>query len=87
MPPGFQFPDDTQLWTARERREPGESRSAHNWKGVGRLRDGVSLAAARADLGSIAARIRREHGEDADFAGAAVRPFGTRSSAASGRRS
>ncbi len=75
MPPGFQFPDDTQLWTARERREPENSRSAHNWKGVGRLRDGVSLAAARADLGSIAARIRREHGEEADLAGAAVRPL------------
>ena len=75
MPPGFQFPDDTQLWTARERTEPEESRSAHNWQGVGRLREGVSLDAARADLGSIAARIRREHGEDADLAGAAVRPL------------
>jgi predicted permease len=75
MPPGFRFPDDVDLWTARERLEPETSRSAHNWRAVGRLRDGVSLAAARADLGSIAARIRRDHGDTADLAGASVRPL------------
>jgi putative ABC transport system permease protein len=75
MPAGFRFPDDADLWTARERLEPETSRSAHNWRAVGRLRDGVSLAAARADLGSIAARIRRDHGDAADLTGASVRPL------------
>jgi putative ABC transport system permease protein len=75
MPRGFAFPEDAQVWTARERLDPEESRSAHNWSGVGRLRDGVSLASARADLSAIAARIRREHGDDADLASAAVSPL------------
>ena len=75
MPRGFHFPDDSQLWTARERLEPEESRSAHNWSGVARLRDGVSLAAARSDLSAIGARIHREHGDQADLAGASVTPL------------
>ena len=75
MPAGFGFPDAAELWTPRERFEPEDSRSAHNWRGIGRLRDGVSLAAARADLGAIAASIRREHGEAADLAGASIRPL------------
>ena len=75
LPPGFRFPQDAELWTARERLEPETSRSAHNWRAVARLRDGVSLAAARADLGAIAARIRRENGDAADLAGAGVRPL------------
>jgi putative ABC transport system permease protein len=75
LPSGFRFPEDAELWTARERFEPETSRSAHNWRAVGRLRDGVSLAAARSDLGAIAARIRREHGDAADLTGAGVRPL------------
>ena len=75
MPRGFEFPDGAQVWTARERLDPEVSRSAHNWGGVARLRDGVSLSAARSDLSSIAARIRGEHGDDADLSGAAVWPL------------
>jgi hypothetical protein len=69
MPRGFEFPDGRQVWTARERLDPEVSRSAHNWSGVARLRDGISLSAARADLSAIAARIHREHGDDADLSG------------------
>ena len=75
MPRGFDFPDGAQVWTPRERMNPEDSRSAHNWSGVARLRDGVSLSAARGDLSAIGARIRREHGDDADLAGAAVTPL------------
>lgn len=75
MPPGFQFPRDSQLWTARERRGPQQSRSAHNWHVVGRLGTGVSLAAAQGDVRVIAERIKREHGQDADLVGASVVPL------------
>jgi len=75
MPPGFQFPPEEQIWTARalaalgpagEIPQEEASRTAHNWRTVGRLREGVSLAAARADLRAIGARIRREHGDRVD---------------------
>jgi putative ABC transport system permease protein len=75
MAPGFQFPEGSQLWTARERRGPEDSRSAHNWHALGRLGAGVSLAAARADVRAIAERIKREHGQDADLVGAAIVPL------------
>jgi putative ABC transport system permease protein len=75
MPPGFQFPRDSQLWTARDRRGPQQSRSAHNWHVVGRLGTGVSLAAAQGDVRVIAERIKREHGQDADLVGASVVPL------------
>src|SRR5262245_41600176 len=65
MPAGFRFRDEADRWTARERLAPEASRSAHNWRAVGRVRDGVCLEAARKDLGSIAARIGREHGDAA----------------------
>ncbi len=83
MPAGFRFPGDAQLWTARERWWPEtwsnitteESRTAHNWHTVGRLRSGVSLAAARADFQAVGARIRAENGDRVDLVGAAVVPL------------
>jgi predicted permease len=77
MPAGFQFPPSGDLWTPRERRGPEEetARSAHNWSVVGRLRDGVTLAAARADLVAIGGQIRAEHGNRVDLVSAAVVPL------------
>jgi len=75
MPSGFQFPQAAELWTPRERRGPEQSRSAHNWHVVGRLRDGVTVAAARADFSAIAARIRAENGDKADLVSAEVLPL------------
>jgi predicted permease len=75
MPTGFEFPQGSQLWTARERRGPEQSRSAHNWHAVGRLGAGVTLLAARGDVSTIASRIKSEHGQDADLVGAAVVPL------------
>lgn len=75
MPPGFRFPEDAEIWTPRERWPVETSRSAHNWRAVGRLRDGVSLASARAELDAIAAGIRREHGDEANLTGAVVAPL------------
>jgi putative ABC transport system permease protein len=75
MPAGFRFPEDAQVWTPRERWPVEISRSAHNWRGVGRLRGGVSLGSARAELDAIAAGIRRENGDDANLTGAVVAPL------------
>jgi putative ABC transport system permease protein len=75
MPAGFQFPQACELWTARERRGPEQSRSAHNWHVVGRLREGATLAGARTDLGAIAARIRAENGDKVDLVSASVVPL------------
>jgi predicted permease len=75
MPPGFDFPAGVAAWIPRELDPPGPSRTGHNWQVVGRVRDGVTFAQARADLGAIARRIRRQYGTEVDLSDAAVVPL------------
>lgn len=60
LPPGFHFPDETQVWLPHELFQQSSSRTAHNSKVVARLRYGVSLNQARAEASMIASRIRQK---------------------------
>jgi predicted permease len=51
------------------------SRTAHNWKGLARLRDGVSLPQATADLSAIAARIKQQFGDKVNISAVALLPL------------
>jgi putative ABC transport system permease protein len=55
MPPGFHFPDATDVWGALERYPPASlgSSTAHNFSVIGRLRPGVSPAGATRDLTAV----------------------------------
>ncbi len=75
MPAGFDFPPGTALWIPRELDPEIPSRTAHNWRAVGRLREGVTVAQARANLAGIAGRIKNAYGKDVDLNGAAVVPL------------
>ncbi len=75
MPPGFSYPQEFDVWTPREILPPQTSRSAHNWSVIARLKGGVSLAQARADLSAIARQIKQENGRDADAVDIAVIPL------------
>jgi putative ABC transport system permease protein len=75
MPQGFDFPAGVEAWIPRELDSESTSRTAHNWRGVGRLRDGVSVAQVRANLGAIARRIRDQYGKEVDLSDAAVVPL------------
>jgi putative ABC transport system permease protein len=75
MPPGFDFPADVAAWIPRELDPPGPSRTGHNWQVVGRIRDGVTVAQARADLSAIAHRIRLQYGTKVDLSDAAIVPL------------
>src|SRR5271167_3042262 len=72
LPSGFNFPDDTEVWVPRELFEHLESRTAHNWEVVARLRDSATLAEARSDLSSIAHRLKQQFGSDIDLTDAHV---------------
>src|ERR1700691_1269661 len=62
MPLGFRFPDKTDVWITEDAFEPGiASRSAHNYKVVGRLRTGVTLEQAQAQMKAIGARIEQKY--------------------------
>ncbi|HEX5420074.1 MAG TPA: ABC transporter permease, partial [Gammaproteobacteria bacterium] len=72
MPRGFDFPEDTELWVPRT--PATEDRTAHSWRVVGRLRDGLSYAAAQQDLNTIARRLKQQYGDHSNTTGAAARP-------------
>lgn len=75
LPPGFRFPDDSDVWLPREIATMLPSRTAHNWEGIARLRDGVTLGQARDDLSAIAGAIKRQYGENVDLVAASVQPL------------
>jgi putative ABC transport system permease protein len=59
MPPGFQFPNRTDVWTPQTSRTG--SRTGHNLFAVGRLKPGVSLQSAETELNTIAARLAQQY--------------------------
>lgn len=64
MPRGFQFLHDVDLWMPMRRDGPSaDSRGWHNWFMVGRLRPGVTIERARADIDVIAAQLARQYPE------------------------
>ena len=60
MPADFDFPDEAELWTALQLKFDATDIS-NDFKVIARLRDGVSLAQASADLNLISANLRRQN--------------------------
>jgi putative ABC transport system permease protein len=73
MPSGFRFPDKTDIWIPEDAFELGSaSRSAHNYKVVGRLRTGVTLEQAQAQMKTIGARLEQKYPDSNTGQGVAV---------------
>jgi ABC-type antimicrobial peptide transport system permease subunit len=75
LPPGFRFPDNADIWIPREIDQFVPSRDAHNWKLIGRLRDGSNPSQARAELSAIAQKLKQQFGEDTITVAIAVDPL------------
>jgi len=75
FPPGFRFPDETDVWLARETDTWLPSRSAHNWRTVGRLRENVSVEQAQSEIAAIGRRLKQQYGQDVNMQDAAVMPL------------
>jgi len=75
MPPGFGFPDNHELWVplVEEQLKPGE-RGSHGYPGWARLKPGVSLDEARAEVAAIAARLAVDYKATNEGKGLALRP-------------
>jgi predicted permease len=58
LPPGFGFPDNTQIWVS-EVGPPG-SRGGQNFLAVGRLKAGVPLKRAQTEMTAIAQRLEQQ---------------------------
>jgi putative ABC transport system permease protein len=62
MPPGFNFPQGTDIWTPREVFPAQTSRSAHNWRVIARLRQDLSFEQAREDVSALGKRLIAQYG-------------------------
>jgi len=66
MPPGFDFPSETEVWVTRSIEPPNTSRAARGWPVIGRLRPGVRIEQARAEVSAIGKQLRQTHGAAMD---------------------
>jgi predicted permease len=62
MPAGFSFPDKTDIWVTVNSFFPETpSRSAHNYRVVGRLKPGAALEQAQAEMAGIGSRLEHAY--------------------------
>ncbi len=62
MPPGFGFPNKTEVWYPANSFDPEtDSRGAHNYRVVARLKDGVSVEQAQAQMTAIGTRLTEKY--------------------------
>ena len=60
LPSSFDFPEKTQVWLAYPMLQGAAlgNRTAFNYRAVAKLRSGVTLEAARAELGAVSTRLK-----------------------------
>jgi predicted permease len=76
LPQGFDFPDRVDVWTPlRLSAEQWRERSGHYLEVVARLRDGVTLDRARADMAAIARQLEQEYPDSNKRIGTVVIPL------------
>jgi putative ABC transport system permease protein len=85
MPPGFAFPTGTELWMSSRfevpphplnpLKDPATSRGNHYFATFGRLKPGVTLAQASAEVDTIGKRLRQEYPNDEEASGGTVVPL------------
>ena len=68
MPAGFGFPGQTDVWLPQTTRST--SRTGHNLFAVGRIKPGISLDQAQADLRTVAAALEQQYPESNQGRGA-----------------
>jgi predicted permease len=61
LPPGFRFPGETEIWAPVSLWGENPNRSGHNYRVVGRLKPGVSMEQAQAQMSSIGARLQQAY--------------------------
>jgi predicted permease len=75
MPRGFNFPNKVEVWLPIELHPSSPSRTSRGKRVIARLRDGVSLEQARADLSAIGKQLRQENSVDIDLVDMAATPL------------
>ncbi|MFN8571407.1 MAG: ABC transporter permease [Gemmatimonadaceae bacterium] len=75
LPPGFGFPDASQIWTPLEHLDIPPSHTAHNYDVVGRLRPALTVTDAAREVDAILDRLRPQYQPEFDAVASIVRPL------------
>lgn len=77
MPPGFDFPRQSQLWVPDYSDYPAyaQSRSGHNYRAIGLLKADVRLRQAQVEMKTIGARLAKQYPADDSQKSVAVTPL------------
>jgi predicted permease len=75
MPARFGFPTGVDIWMPREHRPRNPYRTGHNWSVLGRIKDGVALETARAEMTTIARQLKQQHGRGTAMTDVAATPL------------
>lgn len=74
LPPGFRFISEAGIYLPHEQ-FPGTCRTCRNYMVIGRLKDGVSIDAARSDMRTLSAAMVAEYGSDTNAQDVDVTPL------------
>jgi putative ABC transport system permease protein len=61
MPAGFSYPESAEVWLSALALGDNGTRTAHNFRVVGRLKSGIAIEQAQADLSEVARRLKRQY--------------------------
>lgn len=75
MPPAFAFPEAAQLWTPLVIDNPESQRMTHQYAGLARLKSGIAIGQARAEMTEIARRIAEAHPQNHTDIGVGLGPL------------
>jgi putative ABC transport system permease protein len=67
LPDGFHFPTEATIWVPADLKGENSSRSSHNFGAVARLRDGVTVDQANAEISAMGRRIHDASNEKGDY--------------------
>jgi predicted permease len=73
MPESFRFPFKSQAWIPQDMDTKALGQRGNHWaNAIGRMKPGVTIQAARADLKVVAARLEKQYPDSNDHIGAVV---------------
>ena len=75
MPRSVDYPIGADIWAPRELIERNPHRTGHNWQVIGRLREGVTLGQAQAEMSMISRQLKAELGNETAMFDAALVPL------------
>ncbi len=75
MPGGFDYPQQAAIWLPREQDRPSPSRTAHNFRVVARVRPGVAIEAASAEVSRVSRALKARYGSQTWMSDAVAVPI------------